>query len=85
MTDRSWWSSRRPTPTQSLTLLVADALAFTPAITERQREVLVGALKSCAVGEVSEEMEIVWYQMMLDEGLQTTASFDSDRMQRMLE
>jgi hypothetical protein len=61
---------------RSLALLVADALAFTPNLVERQRELLVAALRQVATGEVEEEHEASWVTLFLDAGMQTTAAYN---------
>ncbi len=68
----------------SLALLCADALAFTPEITERHREIIVAALRKVAVGDVTEVEETAYFELMLHEGMQTTAAFNRERMEEVL-
>jgi len=58
-----------------LTLLCADALAFTPVISERHREILVGALREVAAGKTTEDSEAEWFEQMLNAEMRTTAPY----------
>lgn len=65
-----------PVSSAGLVLLVADALAFSPALSERGRGVLVGALRAALRG-VSQADEEFWLKAILDSGLQATPAFES--------
>lgn len=62
----------------SLTLLCADAIAFTPKLTAQHREILVGALLEASVHGVTEKSEANWFRRMLEAGMQTTAPYKEE-------
>jgi hypothetical protein len=70
--------ANQPNLSLSMALLVADALDFTPGLTERQREILVGALREAAVGGTTLESEREWFQQMLDAKMETIAPYKED-------
>lgn len=62
----------------SVTLLAADALAFTKPLTELRRKVIVDALHEAARGGITEERETYWLDRMLSVGCTVTAPFRED-------